>query len=339
MTEDAFEPRILALAGGVGGARLCVGLGRLLTPDELQIVVNTGDDFWHLGLAISPDIDSVLYALAGLNDTERGWGRAGETWNFMAALEKLGGPTWFRLGDLDLATHVWRTERLLRAATPSEITAELAQRLGVAHRVAPMSDDAVETMVDTDEGRLAFQTYFVARQCLPRLIGLHFEGASDARPSPALEHALRSPQLQAIVLCPSNPFVSIGPILALEQAHRALETRTAPLVAVSPIVGGRAIKGPAAKMLEELGMEVSPLGIARHYGPLLDGLVIDRQDEHLAGRIEASGCKVHVCDTVMRSDHDRVALAQATLEFAATLHPRGDFSFEARRDAAEAWRA
>lgn len=326
MSEADFEPEVLALAGGVGGAKLCVGLSKTLAPEELQIVVNTGDDFWHLGLAISPDIDSVLYALAGLNDAERGWGRAGETWNFMAALERLGAPTWFKLGDLDLATHVWRTEQLLLAETLSQITNDLARRLGIAHRVAPMSDDAVETMVDTEEGRLPFQKYFVARQCRPRLLGLHFEGASDADLAPAFAAALQSPALKAIVLCPSNPFVSIAPILALKQARRALENRAAPLVAVSPIVGGRAIKGPAAKMMAELGLDISPLGIARHYGSLLDGLVIDEQDAQFQNRLEAMGCKVHVCNTIMRSDQDRIALAQATLDFAATLQRRRAFS-------------
>ncbi|MDF3075608.1 MAG: hypothetical protein K0S54_3275 [Alphaproteobacteria bacterium] len=320
--SDAFQPKVLALAGGVGGAKLCVGLSKVLGADELQIVVNTGDDFWHLGLAISPDVDSVLYALAGLNDAERGWGRAGETWNFMAALEKLGAPTWFKLGDLDLATHVWRTERLLQADTLSDVTAELARRLGVARRVAPMSDDAAATMVDTDEGRLTFQDYFVARQCRPRLLRLHFEEASIAEPANALVEALHSPELQAIVLCPSNPFVSIAPILALAGVRSVLEQRRAPLVAVSPIVGGQAIKGPAAKMMAELGAEVSPLGIVRHYGTLLDGLVIDTQDARLQRDIEATGCKVQVCDTIMRNEADKTALAQATLDFAATLRPR-----------------
>lgn len=322
MSREGFAPKVLALAGGVGGAKLCVGLSKILTPEELQIVVNTGDDFWHLGLSIWPDIDSVLYALAGLNDAERGWGRAGETWNFMAALEKLGAPTWFKLGDLDLATHVWRTHRLLEAQTASQVATELAQRLGIAHRIAPMSDDMVETMVETDQGVLGFQDYFVARQCQPIVRRFQFEGASAASLSPAFDAALCSPSLQAIVLCPSNPLVSIAPILALEPARRALENRKAPLVAVSPIVGGQAIKGPAAKMMAELGLDVSPLGIARHYGPLLDGLVIDEQDAQFKNALEAMGCKVHVCNTIMRSDQDRSALAKATLDFAATLQDR-----------------
>jgi LPPG:FO 2-phospho-L-lactate transferase len=320
--SDGFQPKVLALAGGVGGAKLCVGLSKILPPDELQIVVNTGDDFRHLGLAISPDLDSVLYALAGLNDTERGWGRSGETWNFMAGLKKLGAPTWFKLGDLDLATHVWRTDRLLQADTLSEVTTDLSTRLGIKHRVAPMSDDPVATMIETDQGRLAFQDYFVARQCAPRLLSLSFDGADAAAISPAFKNALNSPALQAIVLCPSNPFVSIGPILALDAAALALKNRKAPLIAVSPIVGGQAIKGPAAKMMAELGMEISPLGISRHYGTLLDGLVIDRQDEAQRTLIEATGCKVHVCNTIIRSEADRTALAREALSFAQTLSPR-----------------
>lgn len=320
--NESVQPKILALAGGVGGAKLCVGLSKVLSPDDLQIVVNTADDFWHLSLAISPDLDSVLYALAGLNDTERGWGRAGETWNFMSGLEKLGGPTWFKLGDLDLATHVWRTDRLLQADTLSEVTTDLARRLGIRHRVAPMTDDAVETMVETDEGRLGFQDYFVARQCQPRLRALQFEGAETAAPSADFSAALRSSALETIVLCPSNPFVSIEPILALHPVRETLKRRKAPLVAVSPIIGGQAIKGPAAKMMGELGLDPSPLGIARHYGELLDGLVIDYRDEAQRVAIEASGCKVHVCNTIMRNEQDRTMLAQETLSFANTLSPR-----------------
>ena len=324
--SEGFQPRVLALAGGVGGAKLCVGLSKILSPDELQIVVNTGDDFWHLGLAISPDLDSVLYALAGLNDSERGWGRAGETWNFMAGLERLGAPTWFKLGDLDLATHVWRTDRLLQTDTLSEVTAELARRLGIAHRVAPMTDETVETVVETDEGALGFQDYFVARQCRPKVQGFRFDGARDGSLSPAFGHALDAPSLRAIVFCPSNPFVSIGPILALQSARRSLELRRAPCVAVSPIVGGQAIKGPAAKMMEEMGVHQSAVGIARHYAGLIDGLVIDEQDAALKKQIEATGCAVHVCNIVMRDAADRESLARETIDFAYGLKPRRAFA-------------
>jgi LPPG:FO 2-phospho-L-lactate transferase len=320
--SGSVQPKVLALAGGVGGAKLCVGLSKVLAPDELQIVVNTGDDFWHLGLAISPDLDSVLYALAGLNDTERGWGRAGESWNFMTGLEKLGAPTWFKLGDLDLATHVWRTDRLLQGQTLSEITTDLARRLGIIHRIAPMSDDTVQTIVESDEGRLEFQDYFVARQCRPQVNGFSFDGASEAEPSVGFMDAVRSTSLHTILFCPSNPFVSIDPILSVLGIRQSLESRRAPIVAVSPIVGGQAVKGPAAKMMAELGMPATSLAIARHYGELLDGLVVDSQDVALKREIEATGCKVLVCNTLMRSDADRIALARETLAFAATLAPR-----------------
>lgn len=315
-------PKVLALAGGVGGAKLCVGLAATLAPADLQIVVNTGDDFRHLGLAISPDLDSVLYALAGLNDSDRGWGRAGETWNFMAGLRRLGAPDWFQLGDLDLATHVLRTDRLQNGDTLSQVIADLARRLGIAHGVAPMSDDPVRTIVDTDQGVLAFQDYFVARQCAPRLKGLRFEGAATAKPCPAFAAALASARLQAIVLCPSNPFVSIDPILSLPGIRDTLAGRRAPLVAVSPIIAGMAVKGPAAKMMAELGMPASATAIAHHYGALLDGLVIDRADAGLRPQIEALGCAVLVCNTLMRTAGDRAELARATLDFAQSLTPR-----------------
>lgn len=321
MSSEA-QPKILALAGGVGGAKLCVGLAATLPPADLQIVVNTGDDFRHLGLAISPDLDSVLYALAGLNDSGRGWGRADETWNFMAGLRRLGAPDWFQLGDLDLATHVLRTDLLQNGDSLSRITADLARRFGIAHSVAPMSDDPVQTVVDTDQGALAFQEYFVARQCAPRLKGLRFEGAAVAKPSPAFAAALASPHLQAIVICPSNPFVSIDPILSLPGIRDTLARRRAPLVAVSPIIAGKAVKGPAAKMMAELGMPASATAIAHHYDTLLDGLVIDQADIGLRAQIEAQGCAVLVRNTLMRTLEDRTELARATIDFALSLHPR-----------------
>ena len=260
----------------------------MLPPDQLAIVVNTADDFVHLGLHISPDIDSVLYALADLNDPERGWGLAGETWNFMAAMERLGGETWFKLGDRDLATHVLRTQALAAGRTLSEVTALLARRLGIAHTVAPMSDDPVRSIVETDEGALDFQDYFVRRQCQPAFRGVTFQGAADAQPSAGFRDALD--RAQAIVITPSNPFVSIDPILALPGvARRAAPARGRPVVAVSPIVGGKAVKGPLAKMMSERGVEPSALGVARHYGRLVDGWIIDTVDRgSRAGRSKRS---------------------------------------------------
>ena len=313
---------ILALAGGVGGARLAHGLARVLAPDELVVAVNTGDDFVHLGLHISPDLDSVMYKLAGLNDPERGWGLAGETWHFLEALDRLGGETWFRLGDRDLATHIERSRRLGAGETLSSVTAALCRRLGIAHAVTPMSDDAVRTTVQSAEGTMAFQDYFVRRRCAPAVRGFAYAGAETAAPAPALARALGDARLTAIVLCPSNPYVSIAPIFAIPAVAAALEARRVPLVAVSPIVGGKAVKGPLAKMMRELGVAPSPAAVAAHYGARLDGLVIDEADAGLAANIERTGIAVRVAPTLMRSPDGEQRLAAETLAFAATLQPR-----------------
>ncbi len=313
---------IVALAGGVGGAKLADGLARVVAPGGLTITVNTGDDFEHLGLHVSPDLDTVMYTLAGRNNPETGWGLAGETWAFMAALERLGGETWFRLGDQDIATHVERTRRLGDGETLSSVTAGLCGRLGIGHRIVPMSDDPVRTMVLTDEGRLPFQDYFVRLRCEPRVTGFEFDGAEAARPSPALSAVMGSGSISAAIICPSNPYVSVGPILAVPEIARWLCARAFPIVAVSPIVGGRAIKGPAAKMMAELGVEVSALAVARHYGGLLDGMVIDVADQALAPAIEAEGPRVAVTGTIMNSAADRAELAEAVVQFAKTLEAR-----------------
>ena len=310
---------IVALAGGVGGAKLADGLARVVAPGGLTIAVNTGDDFEHLGLHVSPDLDTVMYTLAGRNNTETGWGLAGETWAFMAALERLGGETWFRLGDQDLATHVERTRRLGNGETLSAVTAGLRDRFGIGHPIIPMSDDPVRTMVLTEGGRLAFQDYFVRLRCEPRVTGFEFSGAEAAHPSPALSAVIRSGSVTAAIVCPSNPYVSVGPILAVPGIARWLRERSFPVVAVSPIVGGRALKGPAAKMMAELGVEVSALAVACHYGDLLDGIVVDHSDEALAPAIEAEGIRVAVTGTVMNSAADRAALAESVLSFAKTL--------------------
>ena len=312
---------ILALAGGVGGAKLANGLAQVLPPDGLVVAVNTGDDFEHLGLHVSPDLDTVMYTLAGLNNLETGWGRAGETWSFMAALGALGGATWFNLGDRDLATHVERTRRLAAGATLSAVTADFCARLGIKPAVVPMSDQPVRTMVRSDDGWLPFQDYFVRLKCAPRVAGFRFDDADAAAPSPGLGRALGDPALRAIVICPSNPFVSVDPILAVPGVRDALGRRRAPLVAVSPIVGGQALKGPALKMMRELGREPSALGVARHYGALLDGIVIDRQDAGLGAAIEALGMRALATDTIMVDRAAQARLAEAVLGFAAGLKP------------------
>ena len=306
---------ILALAGGVGGAKLAHGLAQALAPEELVLVVNTGDDFEHLGLAISPDLDTVMYTLAGVANPATGWGRAGETWEFMAALAKLGGPDWFRLGDRDLATHIERTRRRARGESLSAITLALCRRLGVRHPVVPMSDDPVRTRVTTASGTLAFQDYFVRDRCAPAVLAFEYAGASSAKPSEAFRSVLASPSLEGIVLCPSNPYISIEPILALPGVREAI--RACPrVIAVSPIVGGEALKGPAAKMMRELGAEASALGIARHYRNVAKTLVLDRTDAALAGPVRELGLSVAVTDAVMKSDADRARLASECVRLA-----------------------
>ena len=310
---------ILALAGGVGGAKLARGLADVLEPGRLTVAVNTGDDFEHMGLPISPDLDTVMYTLAGRANKETGWGVADETWSFMEAIDDLGGETWFRLGDRDLATHIMRRRMLDAGKTLSEATDALAGALGIRHRIVPMSDRPVRTVVETDEGPLPFQDYFVRRRCEPRVAAFRFEGIEAAVPSPGLSAALTDPDLEAVVICPSNPYVSVAPIVGIATVAEFIDARDVPVVAVSPIVGGRAVKGPAAKMMAELGAEISALGIAQHYGTRIDGLAIDEVDAGFAPDIEALGVAVRVAPTVMRSDEDSRTLARETLAFADGL--------------------
>ena len=307
---------VVALCGGVGGAKLAHGLALALPPDELSVIVNTGDDFRHLGLHICPDLDSVLYALAGLSDPIRGWGRRDETWAFMKALQDLSAETWFRLGDRDLAVHVERTWRLAQGATLSEVTAHLCKALAITARVLPMSDDPVRTRVLTAEGWLDFQEYFVHRQCAPAVRDFMFAGADTARAQPDALAALEQRDLRAIVICPSNPFVSVEPILAVPGIRRAIRESHAPVLAVTPIIGGKAIKGPAAKMMAELGLDVSGVAVARRYAGLIDGFVIDREDP-APDAIE--GITFFSAATLMNTVDDRSQLARAVLHAADSL--------------------
>jgi LPPG:FO 2-phospho-L-lactate transferase len=312
-------PRVVALTGGVGGAKLGLGLARRLAAEDLAFVVNTGDDFEHLGLTICPDLDTLLYTLAGEADPERGWGRRDESWRFLETLAALGGERWFSLGDRDLALHVVRTQALAAGRTLTEVTAALAARLGVGPALLPMSDDPVRTKVATADGELAFQHYFVRERCAPAVTGFRFDGVDRAQANPAVLEALASPRLEAIVLCPSNPFVSIDPILAVPGLRAALEAAAAPVVAVSPLVGGLAVKGPTAKMMEELAVPRTAPAVATHYGALLAGLVLDTQDASEADAVGALGPAVTVTRTLMESLEDRLALADAVLAFADTL--------------------
>jgi len=311
---------ILAITGGVGGAKLALGLYKHLAPGALCIAVNTGDDFEHLGLHVSPDIDTVLYTLSGTVNPEAGWGRADETWTFMAALEALGGETWFRLGDGDLALHVERTRRLGAGESLSAVCAAFAERFGLEARILPMTDDPLHTVVHTPGGPLPFQHYFVRERCEPRVTGIVFDGAEDARAQPEVLRALSEPGLQAVVICPSNPYLSVDPILAVPGIRAALAACPAPVVAVSPLVGGRAIKGPTVKIMAEMGIAATAQNIRAHYGDLLDGFVLDVEDAASAGSFDLPTL---VVQTVMRTLEDRVRLAQAVLEFARDLAASG----------------
>ena len=309
--------RVVAVAGGVGGAKLAHGLAQVLAPDDLTVVVNTADDFEHLGLAISPDLDTVMYTLAGMANSDTGWGIAGDTFEFLAALERLGGETWFRLGDRDLATHVERSRRLWAGESLTQITRSLCAALGTGPAILPMTDEWVRTFVNTPDGELEFQDYFVRLHCEPRVTGFRFEGVGEAIPTPEVTQALTA--AEAIVICPSNPFVSIDPILALAGVREAMQAVPRPVVAVTPIVGGQAIRGPAAKMMAELGWEVSARSVAEHYRGIMTGFVLDGQDAALARDIEDGGVQVLVANTVMKSDTDRARLAREALHFAEAI--------------------
>jgi LPPG:FO 2-phospho-L-lactate transferase len=313
---------ILALAGGVGGAKLADGLYRSLAPDALTIVVNTGDDFELYGLRISPDADTVLYTLAGLANPETGWGIAGDTFATLEMLRRYGEDTWFLLGDRDFATHIQRTRWLREGKTPTEVASALATSLGVRARLLPMTDAAVATRVNTPAGELAFQDYFVRRHHSDEVLGVRFEGIADAQLTQPLRDAID--QAETIIFCPSNPIVSIGPILAVAGVRDLLRQARAPRVAISPIVGGQALRGPADRMLAGLGDEVSAFGVARLYADVLDGMIIDSADASLVGRIrDELHLDVHVTDTVMRVQSDRLRLAQEALQFAQHLARAG----------------
>jgi LPPG:FO 2-phospho-L-lactate transferase len=319
MNHDGAHSRVVAFSGGVGGAKLANGLAHVSDGDSLTVVVNTGDDFEHLGLTVCPDIDSVVYALSGRNDTERGWGRAGETWQFMAALQELSDQSWFQLGDRDLAMHVYRSWRLRAGAPLSTVTAEICGKLGLRSHVVPMSDERVRTLVHTDEGVLEFQRYFVARRAEPRVTGFEFAGCERARPPAKSEKLLEHDGLAAIVICPSNPFVSIRPILAIDAWTRWLRARSCPVVAVSPFVGRQALKGPAAKMIRELGMEPTTLELVKIYGDLVDAWIIDDADSADVAKVEAAGVRCFAAATIMHGVEEQARLAREVLEVASRV--------------------
>jgi len=303
--------KIVALAGGVGGAKLAHGLAQILSPEDFTIIVNTGDDFEHLGLYISPDLDTVCYTLAGLANPETGWGRVNETWNTIVNVERLGGPTWFRLGDQDFATHIERTRRIKEGQSLSQITRDFCKAWGIHPAVIPMSDNPVRTIVNTDEGELAFQEYFVHRRCEPRVKGFRFDGIESAKPAPGIVDAIK--EADAIVICPSNPWVSIEPILSVAGIRSALGAKK--IVAVSPIIGGQAVKGPAAKMYREFGIEPSALAVAKHYQNLITGLVFDELDSKLKTKIQGLNMRTLITKTLMENSENRRRLAEVVLHF------------------------
>lgn len=304
--------RTVVLTGGVGGAKLAQGLLHAVEPGSLTAIVNTGDDFSHLGLHISPDIDTLLYTLAGKANVEQGWGREGETWGFMAALRELGGADWFNLGDGDLALHVLRTAALAKGGTLSGFTASVAAQWQIAATILPMSDDFVATMLDTDEGELVFQRYFVARRCEPVVRSVRFAGADSARPAPGVIEAIA--RADSVLIAPSNPFLSIDPVLAIPAIRDALVDCRAPVVAVSPLIGGQSIKGPTAKLIGELGLAADNAMIAGRYGDFLDGIVIDADDA-----CDVPGVAVARTATLMHTADDKLRVARAALALAARL--------------------
>lgn len=307
--------RVVALAGGVGGAKLVDGLAKNLSPEELIIIVNTGDDFDHLNLRICPDLDTICYTLAGIASQETGWGRRDESWHVLESVSELGGPDWFRLGDRDLGTHLERTRRLMLGEGLSQITSDFCRAWGIEFTVLPVTDDHVPTWVYTEAGEMPFQEYFVYHRCKPRVNGFRFKNAEHAHPAPGVLESLQNADL--VIICPSNPWVSIDPILAIPGVRSCLASL--PVVAVSPIIGGKAVKGPAAKMFAELGIEPSSFSVSQHYREMLGGFVLDSIDIDQVGYIQMGGIETFVTETLMVTSDDRHRLAKEVLDFSENL--------------------
>ena len=306
---------LCVLSGGVGGAKLVLGLSRTLNNEDFMTIVNTGDDFVHLGLKICPDIDTIIYTLAELVDQERGWGLKDESWNFLDKTKLLGGEGWFNLGDKDLATHVHRTQRLAKGEDLTSITKNLASSFGVEAKLVPMTNDIVSTVVETPEEDLAFQHYFVRDRCLPTVKGFRFEGIKSSVINPLIQEYARANDKSAVLLAPSNPFVSIDPILSVPAMTDKLVGMKGPKIAISPIINSKAVKGPAAKMMQELGVPSTSIEIANHYKGLIDAIVIDHADAPLSEKIENMGIKVFITNTVMHSLNEKITLANECLNF------------------------
>ena len=312
----------LAITGGIGGAKLALGLSRILDVEELVFVVNTGDDFEHLGLHISPDIDTLIYTLAGECNLDTGWGRSNESWQFMSALQALDGETWFQLGDKDLAMHVQRTKFLQEGLSLGETTSKLAGFWGVQNSILPMTNDSVRTKVETEDGLLSFQHYFVRDRCKPVVRAIEYEGSLAAVPNPEIVAALTDENLSGVIFCPSNPFLSVDPFLALAGIRDCLKACRAPIVAVSPLVSGKAIKGPLGKIMCELSIPVEASSVAKHYSDFLDGFVFDNEDRELESTIVECGVEASITNTVMVTIEDRQRLAADCIELIRRLDGR-----------------
>jgi LPPG:FO 2-phospho-L-lactate transferase len=319
--------KVVALAGGVGGAKLVDGLSKNLPGKSLTVIVNTGDDFDHFGLRICPDLDTVCYTLAGLANESTGWGRKDETWNAMESIEDIGGPTWFMLGDRDLATHLERSRLLESGYSLSKVTKKFCESWGISARIIPMSNDQIPTIVQSNEGKLAFQEYFVKRRCEPKVTGFYFAGVESSQPSPGILQSIDDAEI--VIICPSNPWVSIDPILSVPGIQEAVIERRGgkQVVAVSPIIAGAAVKGPAAKMYREMGINPSAASVAQHYssqerGGLLNGFVFDSLDVEQDQEISGLGLATLVTNTIMKTNEDRIRLAEEVLEFGEMLMSR-----------------
>ncbi len=311
-----MNSKVLALSGGIGGAKLALGLYHVLESGHLTVLANTGDDFEHFGLSISPDIDTLMYTLAEISNQDQGWGRANESWSFMETIIELGGEDWFNLGDKDLATNVLRTSRMRMGKSLGEITKEFCEKLGIHAEILPMSNEPVRTMVKTLEGDVPFQQYFVRDQCSPIVTGFEFDGVDAAQPSHKVVNAIVHSEFDTIIICPSNPFISIDPILSIAGYKEALIKSETPVVGISPIIGSDSVKGPTAKIMRELGMLVSSLSVAKHYKEILDGFIVDTQDDLTA---EDAGIPVYKTNIMMDTFEKKETLARETMEFSGQL--------------------
>ena len=311
--------KYLAISGGIGGAKLALGLSHALDPAQLTVVANTGDDFIHHGLNISPDIDTLLYTLADLNNTELGWGRRDETWGFAEACEQLGMDTWFRLGDKDLAIHLYRTERIRQGASLSEVINELRVKFKIRAEIVPMSDTPVATIVESDIGTLSFQEYFVKNRCKPKVSKIHFAGINEAVPAPAFLQTLDDERLQGIIICPSNPFLSIDPILCLPGIKEKIKKSAKPVLVVSPVVDGQSLKGPTSKLMHELNLSCNVLSIAEIYHDIATAIIIDTSDKLAIDKIESLGLSVLSTNIIMNELEEKIELGRQLIELCTSL--------------------